>query len=72
MVRQMEPTQAGLPLQLYFFLRATEWKDFERLQSDIFDHVYAVIREFGLAIFQRPAGTDIIEANSSQSLIETR
>ena len=63
MVRQMEPTQAGLPVQLYFFLRTTEWKAFERVQSDIFDHVYAVIREFGLAIYQRPAGTDIIEAS---------
>lgn len=72
MVRQMDPTQAGLPLQLYFFLRATEWKEFERLQSDIFDHVYAVIREFGLAIFQRPAGTDIIEAAASPVLLESR
>ena len=72
MVRQMEPTQAGLPLQLYFFLRTTEWKAFERVQSDIFDHVYAVIREFGLAIFQRPAGTDIVEASRSVARIETR
>ncbi len=72
MVRQMDPTQAGLPLQLYFFLRATEWKEFERLQSDIFDHVYAVIREFGLAIFQRPSGTDIIEAAASPVLLESR
>lgn len=59
MVRQMEPTPAGLPLELYFFLKDTEWKSFEHLQSDIFDHVYAVIREFGLAIYQAPAGTDI-------------
>lgn len=72
MVRQMEPTQAGLPLQLYFFLRTTEWKAFERVQSDIFDHVYAVIREFGLAIYQRPAGTDIIEASHPVARIENR
>ncbi len=59
MVRQMEPTPSGLPLQLYFFIKSTEWKTFERIQSDIFDHVYAVINEFGLKIFQTPAGTDI-------------
>lgn len=59
MVRQMEPTPSGLPLQLYFFTRSTAWKDFEHIQSDIFDHVYAVIRRFGLRIFQTPAGLDV-------------
>lgn len=52
MVRQMEPTPMGLPLQLYFFTSVTEWKLFEHIQSDIFDHVYAVIQEFGLRIYQ--------------------
>lgn len=52
MVRQMDPTATGLPLQLYFFTSVTEWKAFERIQSDIFDHVYAVIQEFGLKIYQ--------------------
>lgn len=52
MVRQMEPTPTGLPLQLYFFTTKTEWKEFERVQSDIFDHVYAVIRRFGLRVYQ--------------------
>ncbi len=59
MVRQMEPTPSGLPLQLYFFTVTTEWKEYEHVQSDIFDHVYASIHEFGLRIFQTPAGTDI-------------
>lgn len=59
MVRQMAPTQSGLPLQLYFFVKAVEWKQFEHMQSDIFDHVYAIIAEFGLRMFQTPAGTDI-------------
>jgi len=52
MVRQMDPTPTGLPLQLYFFTTATEWKDFERVQSDIFDHIYAVIQIFGLRTYQ--------------------
>lgn len=59
MVRQLEPTNAGLPLQLYFFANAVEWKAFEHVQSDIFDHVYAVVAEFGLRIYQSPAGADI-------------
>lgn len=52
MVRQMDPTPTGLPLQLYFFTDETRWKEFETIQSDIFDHVYAVINRFGLSIYQ--------------------
>ncbi|MDE6330648.1 MAG: mechanosensitive ion channel family protein [Muribaculaceae bacterium] len=59
MVRQMEPTPSGLPLQLYFFIRRTAWKEFETLQADIFDHVYAVVNEFGLRIYQTPSGHDL-------------
>ncbi len=59
MVRQLDPTPSGLPLQLYFFTRTTAWTEYERIQSDIFDHVYAVVNLFGLSIFQSPAGRDI-------------
>ena len=59
MVRQLEPTPSGLPLQLYFFTSLTKWEDFEALQSDISDYVYAVVGRFGLRIFQTPAGNDI-------------
>ena len=59
MVRQLDPTPSGLPLQLYFFTRTTAWKEHESIQSDIFDHVYAVVNLFGLSIFQSPAGRDI-------------
>lgn len=55
MVRQMEPTATGLPLQLYFFTNETRWKEFEQIQSDIFDHVYAIINRFGLEIYQLAA-----------------
>lgn len=54
MVRQMAPTSTGLPLNLYFFCNEVDWKAFERVQSDIFDHVYAVIAEFGLRVYQLP------------------
>lgn len=56
MVRQMEMTATGLPLQLYFFTSATQWDAFERVQSDIFDHVYAIVNLFGLRIYQAPTG----------------
>lgn len=59
MVRQLEPTANGIPLQIYFFTEITEWKRFEALQSDVMDHLYATVNSFGLSIFQAPAGTDI-------------
>lgn len=64
MVRQLDPTSSGLPLQLYFFTRTTEWTVYEQYQSEIFDHLYAVVRRFGLAVFQTPAGTDLARAKA--------
>lgn len=59
MVRQLDPTPSGLPVELYFFTRTTNWVEFEHIQSDIFNHVYATIGRFGLRLFQTPAGTDL-------------
>lgn len=56
MVRQLQPTPQGLPLELYFFTSRTNWKKFEHLQSDIFCHVYAVLPLFGLRMYQMPTG----------------
>lgn len=52
MVRQLQPTPTGLPLELYFFTRITSWAAYERFQADIFDHVYASLTRFGLRIYQ--------------------
>lgn len=52
MVRQLQPTPTGLPLELYFFTKITSWAAYERLQADIFDHVYASLSRFHLRIFQ--------------------
>ncbi len=60
MVRQLDPTPSGLPVELYFFTRTTEWVKFEHTQSDIFNHLYATIGRFGLKVFQAPAGTDLL------------
>ncbi len=57
-VRQLPPGPEGLPLEIYFFARETRWAKYEDIQSDIFDHLLAVLPEFGLRVFQRPAGSD--------------
>ncbi|MDE5585524.1 MAG: mechanosensitive ion channel family protein [Muribaculaceae bacterium] len=59
MVRQLQPTPQGLPLELYFFTKITSWAAFERFQADIFDYVYACVREFSLSIYQAPSGSDL-------------
>lgn len=58
MVRQLQPTELGLPLELYFFTSTTEWVPYEGIQSDVFDHVLAITPYFGLNVFQNPSGSD--------------
>ena len=58
MVRQLQPTAQGLPLELYFFSDGTDWVPYEHLQSEIFEHVFAVLPTFGLRVFQSPMGID--------------
>lgn len=57
MVRQLEPTPTGIPLQLYFFTDTVVWPEYEAIQSDVFDHLLAIISEFDLRIYQRSADT---------------
>ena len=59
MVRQMQPTSEGLPLEIYCFSNTTVWPEYEQIQGEIFDHILAVIPEFGLRRFQRPSGNDL-------------
>ena len=58
MVRQLQPTAQGLPLELYFFSDGTDWVPYEHLQSEVFEHVFAVLPSFGLRVFQAPMGID--------------
>jgi len=53
LVRQMAPTEHGLPLEIYCFTASTAWADYEATQSDIFDHLLAILPEFGLRVFQQ-------------------
>lgn len=59
MVRQLQPTEKGLPMELYVFSNRQEWIAYENLQSDIFDHVLAVIPQFELRVFQNPTNSSI-------------
>ena len=58
MVRQLAPTEKGLPMQIYVFSNDIDWVRYEGIQSSIFDHLFAVVPEFGLRIFQNPTGKD--------------
>lgn len=58
-VRQLAPEDKGLPIEIYGFTSTTDWVQYEGIQSDIFDHVFAVVGEFGLRVFQNPSGRDL-------------
>ena len=59
MVKQLPSGEHGLPLEIYVFTNDTAWANYESIQSDIFDHILAVVPEFGLRVFQKPTGYDI-------------
>lgn len=59
LVRQLEPTPTGLPIEVYCFTNTTEWNAYEGIQSDLFDHFLSVAGSFGLQAFQYPAGRDL-------------
>jgi miniconductance mechanosensitive channel len=61
LVRQLQPTPHGLPIELYFFSANTMWVKYEALQAEVFDHLLAVIHRFGLKVFQSPTGLDLKE-----------
>ncbi|WP_395490655.1 mechanosensitive ion channel family protein [Cedecea davisae] len=59
MVRQLAPENDGLPIEIYAFTNTVAWAEYESIQADIFDHIFAVVEEFGLRIHQAPTGNDI-------------
>ncbi len=58
LIRHLQPTETGLPIEIYVFTNDQEWANYEAIQADIFDHILAVIPEFGLRVFQSPTGSD--------------
>lgn len=59
MVRQLAPTTDGLPLEIYCFTATTVWAEYEGIQADIFDHIFAIIKQFHLRLHQSPTGYDM-------------
>lgn len=62
LVRQLQPTPEGLPLEIYCFTGTTEWAEYESIQDDVFSHLMAVVPQFGLRLFQRPSGRSATSA----------
>ena len=58
LVRQLTPGPEGIPVEIYVFADTVDWAKYEEIQADIFDHIFAVISEFELNIFQNPTGKD--------------
>lgn len=65
MVRQLDPGPTGLPIEVYIFTTTTAWADYEAIQASIFDHLLAVVPEFGLRVFQNPTGADFSSFGSN-------
>lgn len=59
LVRQLQPSENGLPIEVYVFSSDNRWIEYEGIQSDIFDHLMAVMREFGLGVYQNPSGANL-------------
>ena len=58
LVRQLQPTAEGMPVELYFFSADTAWAQYEKLQAEVFEHVIAMLQHFDLRVFQSPTGLD--------------
>lgn len=58
LVRQLQPGESGIPVEIYVFSKIQDWKPYEDIQSDIFDHILAAVPEFELRVFQNPTGSD--------------
>lgn len=65
LVRQLQPSEHGLPLEIYVFVNDTNWNFYEDVQADIFDHLLSVAKVFDLKVFQQPSGADVIAGLSS-------
>ena len=63
LVRQLQPTAQGMPIELYFFSADTAWIKYEQLQAEVFDHLLATLHKFDLKVFQSPTGLDLQKLN---------
>lgn len=64
LVRQLQPTEHGLPIEVYVYCNDTAWAHYEEVQADIFDHILSIVPEFNLRVFQNPSGYDLTKLKS--------
>ena len=70
-VRQLEPTESGIPLEIWAYSNTTEWLEYERIQSDIFDHLFSTLCAFGLRAYQKPNGLDLIHLSEPKLKVKS-
>ncbi len=63
-VRQLQSNEKGLPIEIYFFCNEQSWATYEKIQADIFDHIFAIVPQFGLRVFQSPSGYNLKSISS--------
>jgi len=68
LIRHLQPTEKGLPIEVYVFTKTTAWADYENIQADIFDHILAAVPQFGLKVYQYPSNSGIIELLEKKKL----
>ena len=68
LVRQLAPSEKGIPIEIYVFSKIQDWTLFENIQGDIFDHILAILPFFNLAVFQNPAGRDFSKILSTSQI----
>jgi len=64
LVRQLQPNSSGIPIEIYAFTLETGFIKYEKVQSDIFDHILAIVPQFDLRVFQSPTGEDLRQSNA--------
>ena len=69
MVRHLQSSDTGVPLQVYAFTNTTVWVEYERIQASLFEHIMAIAPLFDLKIFQRPSGGDLEKRVSVEDII---
>ncbi|PVX51031.1 miniconductance mechanosensitive channel [Balneicella halophila] len=71
-VRQLQSTEKGVPIEIYFFSKEKAWEKYEGVQSDIFDHIFAMVPEFDLRIFQTPTSNSILKLVRTQESLQNK
>lgn len=70
MVRELQPTPQGIPVEIYFFTPRQEWVSYEHVQADLLDFVVATLPEFGLRVYQAPSGLDVLSLKGGSVVAE--